>query len=388
MHIKPIAMTKPRVLIYKDRILRYSETFISEQAKSLEKFDFKYAGTRTIPNRLIENNECIIMNKGGLIDTISEFTFKFFGKTPSSFRKEISEFSPDIMHAHFGMDAAFCIPIKRMLRVPLVTTFHGADATITNVHHLQQSWGQRLYLLRRRKLFRNSDALVAVSNYIKRKLIEQGADESHIQVIYTGIDTTRFKLSKNTPRQKIILFVGRLVEQKGADTAIRTMSTIQPAHPDAVLVIIGDGKMRSKLEELAKKLGINHQFLGPQPHDVVIDYLARSKIFLAPSRQIKTGWNEGFGMVFLEAQAMGVPVVSYATGGIPEAVENKKTGLLAEPGDASMLAESALELLRNDELWLELSNAAIERTKTLFDIKSQTRELEALYCRLIERAGT
>jgi len=88
---------------------------------------------------------------------------------------------------------------------------------------------------------------------------------------------------------------------------------------------------------------------------------------------------EGFGMVFAEAQAMGLPVVSFSSGGIPEAVADGETGLLATESDSKRLAACILRLLEDEELWQRFSQKGQERVRTIFNLKEQTRALESIY---------
>lgn len=144
---------------------------------------------------------------------------------------------------------------------------------------------------------------------------------------------------------RVILTVGRwdAAEQyKGADTLISVLPRVLKTAPDASLVLVGDGDDRSRLEHLARDLGVSeraHFLHGPTPEQLFACY-AKCQIFALPSR------GEGFGLVFLEAMACAKPVIGGAHGGIPDIVEDGVTGLLVPQGDAERLAQ-ALELLFN-----------------------------------------
>ena len=107
--------------------------------------------------------------------------------------------------------------------------------------------------------------------------------------------------------------------------------------------------------------------------------MKKTKVFCVPSIVAETGDAEGFGMVFAEANASGVPVVSFNTGGIPEAIEHGKTGLLAEEKDWMGLAKNILLLLKENDLWSKFSHYGQMRVKKLFDIRKQTSKLEEIY---------
>src|SRR2546423_93233 len=158
-------------------------------------------------------------------------------------------------------------------------------------------------------------------------------------------------------------------------------ATVADAHlaRSAELVVGGDGPLRQELEELAKKTLRKCRFLGWQTRENVREWMNRARVFCVPSVRAATGDGEGFGMVFAEAQAMGLPVASFSSGGVPEAVLDGQTGLLAAEGDWRSLASNILALLNNDNLWRNMSEAGQKRVRELFDLKKQTAKLEQAY---------
>ena len=124
------------------------------------------------------------------------------------------------------------------------------------------------------------------------------------------------------------------------------------------LVIIGDGPLRPRLEQTARELALRHvSFLSTQPAGLVRYWMNRARVFCVPSVTVDSGASEGFGMVFAEAQAMGLPVASFATGGIPEAVVHGETGLLARERDTAGLAHNIISLLSDRAMWERFSDA-------------------------------
>jgi colanic acid/amylovoran biosynthesis glycosyltransferase len=120
-------------------------------------------------------------------------------------------------------------------------------------------------------------------------------------------------------------------------------------------------------------------FAGQQKPEVVRDWLQVAQVFSVPSVTVESGISEGFGLVFAEAQAMGVPVVSFRTGGIPEAVEDGTTGFLGNERDWEFLAHHIKLLLEDSELRKGFSIAAVSRAKEHFDLARQTAALEDFY---------
>jgi len=259
-----------------------------------------------------------------------------------------------------------------------LTTFHGFDATVKDEYARRSHYAHRIYPRRREELKREVRLFIAVSKFIERKLLEQGFPRDKIVVHYIGVDTEIFKPDPAVPRESVVLFVGRLVENKGCEYLIRAMRRVQAAMPQVELVVIGDGPLRPALERLAGETLGRYRFLGSQSPEGVRSWMNRARVFSVPSVTAKSGVSEGFGLVFAEAQAMGLPVASFATGGIPEAVVHGVTGFLAEERDWEMLAEHISSLLKEDNIWRRFSVAGQSRVRALFDLQKQTSALEEI----------
>lgn len=176
-----------------------------------------------------------------------------------------------------------------------------------------------------------------------------------------------------------MLFVGRLAEKKGCKYLIQAMSQVQVVMPDVELVIIGDGPLRVDLENMAAMKLRHYRFLGTQPPQVVKNWMNRALLLAAPSVTAATGDSEGLPIVLIEAQAMGLPVVSSIHSGIPDAILHGQTGFLARERDWKILAEYILFLLNDRSLWQQFSQNGQERVRTQFNLRSQTSILEDIY---------
>jgi glycosyltransferase involved in cell wall biosynthesis len=165
------------------------------------------------------------------------------------------------------------------------------------------------------------------------------------------------------------------------------MASVQQTYPDCLLTVIGDGPLRGSLESHARKLGVTCRFLGAQPPAIVREHLLATRIFCAPSVTAEDGDSEGLGMVFAEAQAMGIPVVSSLHGGIPEVVANGRTGLLVNERDHEALAAAIASLLGNASLWEQFRHNARAHIEHAFDLAKQTAELETIYQDLMATAS-
>ena len=370
-------LKKPTVVIYRHLLLQSSETFIRSQAEALQQFTPFYVGSRFVPGLPLPEERKLVVNRGGMLGKMNEVLSKF-GKFAPAFVQQVGNLHPKLIHAHFGQDGAMALPLANKLQVPLLVTFHGFDITVKD-ECTEKSLSQWTYFRRREKLKHQTQMFIAVSEFIKNKLIGQGFPSDKILVHYIGVDTKLFQSNPAIQRQPIVLFVGRLTEKKGCEYLIQAMGKVQAAMPEVELVVIGDGLLRSSLEQQAKTSLRRYRFLGVQQPEIVRDWMHQAQVFCVPSITAKSGDSEGFGLVFTEAQAVGLPVVSNASGGISEAVKHGETGFLVAERDAEGLAAYILRLLEDRELWQQFSCRGQERVRSVFDLHSQTKKLESIY---------
>lgn len=383
---------KPVVLIYTDRMLAPSETFIRSQAEALVRFTPVYAGSRAYgPKGLdLPKERLMLINKtGSRLGRVWEIPHKSIGYDPFFFRR-VARWRPVLIHAHFGPSGVLVLPVARQLGVPLLVTYHGTDATTDDDYLPRQPFTFRPYLRVRSQLQREARLFIAVSEFIKGEMLKKGFPEEKIVVHYIGVDTEYFCPDPLVDREKVVLFVGRLIEKKGCEYLVRAMKDVQRMVPDARLIVIGDGPLRPSLEAMAGGSLAGFTFLGWQPPEVVRRWMGKAAVFSVPSVRAEDGDAEGFGMVFAEAQARGTPVASFASGGIPEAISHGETGLLAPERQWRELAKNILLLVQDKPLWSRMSVAARERVVAKFDLKNQARKLEEIYERLLaqSREGT
>lgn len=374
-------MNKETVLIYRDNLLPPSETFIKAQAENLSVFQTYYVGAKRFgTNSILDNNKTMVINNGSRVGRIREILYKLSGLS-LGMQNQLLKLDPKLIHAHFGPDGIMASKFAKKLGIPLIVTFHGYDATIKDDQ--ARGYFHKNYVKRRDELVNDANVLIAVSNFIKKKMIEQGFPEHKIVQHYIGIDTEFFTHDPIVKREKIVLFVGRLVEKKGVEYLIKALSKIQKWDKEIKLIIIGEGPLRRELEKTAQELLLNYKFLGAQNPLTIKNWLNKSKVFCVPSVTAENGDAEGFGMVFAEANSMGVPVVSFDSGGISEAVSHGETGFLAPEKDIDILASYIKTLFKDEELWSEFSKNGIERVRSLYNLKENTKGLEEIYKKIL-----
>ena len=374
----------PSILIYRHLLLPPSETFIVAQTTAMKRYVPFFVCTALVPNglELPAGSICTLGTGNSLWERLHRRLYRTAGLLRRKILLPIVERRPALIHAHFATDACAALPLVEKLKIPLVVTLHGFDVHITDAGFNQLDFG-RHYLARRERLWKVAKCFICVSDHNRRKAIERGFPPEKLWLHYIGIDVNKFRPTPEIEREQIVLFVGRLIENKGCIHLIRAMAQVQAKAPAVRLVIIGDGPLKADLKNAAESSLKNYQFLGSQSSAVVKQWLTRCRIFSGPSVVASNGNSEGLGIVFCEAQAMGVPVVSFATGGIPEVVVHGEGGLLAKERDETMLAEYILRFLNNPELWRQASEAGRKYVELKFDLRRQTELLEAKYDELI-----
>jgi glycosyltransferase involved in cell wall biosynthesis len=372
-----------RVLIYRSRLLPASETFIQAQTSALSRYEPYFLGRKRVPGLALPAECTIVINETWLLGRLYDRLFTEKGDVPPHVRRHLQRIRPDLIHAHFAVDACLALPVARMLDVPLVVTMHGYDVTTSdNAFQRRSDRALRLFPTRRATLFREADRFIAISNFIRTCAERLGCPPERTRVLYIGIDEQRFTPAPSDPVRPLVLFVGRLVSKKGAEHLLRAIALVQAHVPDVETVFIGDGPLRESLERQSRSLR-KVSFLGCQPASVVSEFLQQASVLCVPSIAAPNGDTEGLGMVFLEAQGSAVPVVSFNSGGISEAVEHGVTGLLAPPGDDEALAAHITRLLQNPELRRQMGAAGRARVEQRFSLGRQTALLEDLYDEVI-----
>jgi colanic acid/amylovoran biosynthesis glycosyltransferase len=368
-------------IVFRIQLLPPSETFIVAQAAAMRRFSPFFVGWRRMAGIDVPQDESWTIDDGGLRGRLRELRFRYLGPTTEQLRR-LRARAPRLVYAHFAPDGHAALQLAERLGVPLVTALHGYDVTMSDQAIGQTRLG-REYLRGRTQLQKKGALFLSCSAYVRGRGLEMGYPAERTIVHRIGVDVEQFRPPAAGRREKIVLFVGRLVEKKGCASLIEAMAEVQRRCPAAELVVIGGGRLRADYEARAAAGRIRCRFLGTQPPSVVQDWMARAAVFCVPSVVAASGDAEGFGMVFIEAQAMGLPVVSTRSGGIPEAVRNQETGLLVKERDPRALAEAILALIESDQLWQRFSVAGRKRVVEHFNLARQTERLEDVFEQLL-----
>jgi glycosyltransferase involved in cell wall biosynthesis len=389
---KQLESTK-KVIVYRKELLRVSETFIKAQVRSYQRWQAVLFGERLWPGGLSLdgiNSRTLMNGRPTLIERIFAKARQTAGLAPASIMRKFEAEGANLMHAHFGHDGILALPYARHLQVPLVVTLHGHDVNIRPESYRSGEhgfWHKRYpeqfgVLVRQRNVH-----FIAVSNVLRQAAIHYGVTPDRVAVCYTGIDLRQFEPGPKpiAERPLRILFVGRLVEMKGCAYLIEAFPEIARRIPGAELVVIGDGPLRNDLESLARNFNVRVQFLGAVKPDIVKQHLHEARVLCLPSITASNGNFESFGMVLLEAQASGVPVVTSAVGG-GEGLANEVTGFTFPEKDVNALVRKVCDMLGNDELTSRMAAAGPAYVREHFDIIRCTKRIEDLYDEILSTA--
>jgi glycosyltransferase involved in cell wall biosynthesis len=282
--------------------------------------------------------------------------------------------SPDLIHAHRGPEGVLMSPVAVALQIPLVVTFYGSD--ISRLPR-NEAWRARYA-----DLWREVAAVTVLSDDMRQDAIRLGCPPERLHVVHIGRDlgSTRTRSLPHSVRH--FISVGRLVEKKGHVDAVRAFSCVAAARPDVRLTLVGDGPLRSQLEQLVLELGVEAQvsLLGARPLSQTLDLMRNADALILASKTAEDGDREGTPAVLIEAQLMGLPCIATRHAGIPETVPVENHRLLATEGDVGELAERLSRLIATPRTALEDivvrgRQFAVEQ----FDPSAQAAQLRQVY---------
>ena len=375
-----------KAMVYRSNLLPVSETFIKEQMLALRRWRGTLVGLNKLNALSLDGLDVLLLRPD---NNLTDGTATGF--TPESVLKRLADEEPSLLHVHFGVEAIHAWPIARALNLPMLITLHGHDISIRPEWWTSGSAGRAMQEYPRRLLElakQPRTSFIAVSEAIRQRAISFGIPEAKITVQYIGVNIENFQ-PRGRPiseRERRVLFIGRLVEKKGCEYLIRAFARVQPRVPDAKIIIVGDGHLRESLTKLAQILDVRADFFGSLPPVGVRRELELARVFCLPSVTALNGDAEGFGIVLLEAQASGVPVITSASGGATEGILEGITGFAFDERDVLALADKLIYVLTNDLAAESMASAASKFVAERFDIARCTEALETLWDKVSVRS--
>ena len=290
--------------------------------------------------------------------------------------------SYDIIHCHFGpegLTGAMLREAGALCGNKLLTSFYGFDLTASI-----QANGPHYY----DPLFEHADLLLPLCENFRDRLVMLGAPEHKLKVHHVGVELNRFPFHPRTlaaDGKSRFISVGRLVEKKGFEFALRAFAKIAAVRRDFTYTIIGDGAGLKGIRALIDRHGLHDvvHLLGALPHERVIEQLHQSDVILAPSVRGNNGDEEGTPTVLNEAHATGMPAIATFHSGIPETVEDGVTGMLVPERDVDALASRIVDMMNHPARWPAMGAAARSRIERYFDIDSLNDALVQTYLQLL-----
>ncbi|MEW6407990.1 MAG: glycosyltransferase family 4 protein [Patescibacteria group bacterium] len=312
-------------------------------------------------------------------------TFDLFFKARKIIKKHKIE---KVLCGHLAIAGPIAYLIKKQYNIPYIIFTYGLD--IFSVKNLS-SQKQKIF----KKILQEAEKIVVIMDLMSEYLIRefQIVPEKIIK-ISPGVDSEFFKpgiadfslrhwreLKLANPGAKIILTCGRLVERKNHISVIRALPKIIKLISNVLYLIVGQGPEEKNLKNEVNHLNLQNyvKFLDEVPQEDLPRLYNLADVFVMPARDIpEQGDIEGFGVVFLEAAASGLPCIAGATSGQAEAIEDKKTGFLVNPENVNEIADTILKLLKNPQLAKQLGQAGRVRVVEKFNWKKQAEKLKKI----------
>lgn len=277
---------------------------------------------------------------------------------------ELERFNPDVVHAHYASTNGYIAALARVR--PTVLTVWGTDVVPKPGRSISPTQRHRIH-----KAVRHADVVTSASEFMADH-VRDIAQPGRIEIIPFGVDLEIFR--PTPPATAPMVLIAKSLESRyGIEHVIAAMDRVVRAVPDAKLTIAGGGSLRSPLEDLAARSDAPITFLGKVPHTDLAAEITKAAVVVNP-----TIVDESFGVIILEAQAMGRPVVSTKVGAVSDVCVEGETATLVAPGDPDAMAEAIIDVLSGDELE-NAGSLGPGFVREHFDWRTSVAEMEGLY---------
>lgn len=288
-----------------------------------------------------------------------------------SIKKALRDFKPDILHAHHASSYGFLGALQNLH--PFIVSVWGYDVLLFPKKSTLHKYLVKYTLNRADKITATSKALA--------KAVEGLVDRTPV-IIPFGVDRRFLEVDRIYDKQKYVIgIIKDLKPVYGIDVLIKAFAGLVGKGYPIELLIVGAGELRDELFGLCRQLNVqkNVTFKGRIPHSEVIDLLKEIDIFAIPS------YSEGFGVAAVEAMATGLPVVASNVGGLPEVVDDGKTGILVEPGDVEALKQALEYYILSKEARIEHGRRGREKVRAKYDWQKNAESMNRLYKEILAK---
>jgi phosphatidylinositol alpha-1,6-mannosyltransferase len=321
----------------------------------------------------------LTLENWGLCSTSS---IRAYIKLLSSLRKVVKNYNISTIHCGVALpEGLLGLAAWKWFGIPYLCYVHGEELEIYNSSRQYKWLSQKVYL--------NAQKIIVNSLNTRRMVALHTGIEANVKVMNPGVDTNYFvpkqKDIKTISRlgwsgRKVILTVGRLQKRKGHDQMILAMKMIREKVPNALYVIVGDGEERFFLEDLVNKEKLRNQvcFMGKVKDATMLQCYQQCDLFVLANREYNRDF-EGFGMVLVEAQACGKPVIAGNSGGTAETMIVGETGLLVEATDIQEISDAVVLLLLDDARREQMGSRAVSWVREKFEWNILVRQAETIF---------
>lgn len=354
-------------LAYSDQLFTPSESFIPRSYRSFDELKPIFIGHK-LRGPIPEGVTAFTL--GDLHAPLGEAGFKQFGLVSRTLRERLLAEKPVAIHAHFGKSGAYALPLARALKLPLVVTYYGGDAT---KHSNTANNPFRVYNRRRAALWREAKLILPCSDFIRRELEAKGAPNEKMVVHYNAADPGRFSPGE---KKNIILFAGRWTEKKGIGTLITALAKLGPKLSGWRVRLLGDGELKEPLMQQLRAANIDAELPGWIPADDMPKHFAEAMIACVPSERASSGDAEGLPLVCVEAMLSSCAIAATYHAGIPECVEDGRTGYLVNERDSDALADRLANMIADPERTRAMGEAGRQLALDRFNVVTLSKRLQ------------
>jgi glycosyltransferase involved in cell wall biosynthesis len=372
IRILHISQSNGGVLEYLKMLIKYMDT---------EKFEFYLLASKEYEEER-KNFEKI----GCKLDTIvmvREISPNLDLKSVIMIRRYIKKVNPDIIHLHSSKAGALGRIASMFLNIPVVYNAHGwaFDMGVSQRKKLMYVYVEKI-------LAKYTDVIINISDHEKSSQLKCNIKpKRYTEVIYNGIDLKRYETKYNISKIKkefniplnafVVGMVARISAQKSPESFVKIAQKLKEKLNCCYFILVGDGELRSDVEQLINEYELDNNFLITGWIDEVPKYISLFDIGVLTSK-----W-EGFGLVLAEYMAAGKPVIAFNSGGIPNVVEDYYNGLLFDYGDINGFCNAVMKVKNNSELRKKLITNGYKAVNEKFNVERVAKEHEKLYLGLV-----
>jgi colanic acid/amylovoran biosynthesis glycosyltransferase len=369
--LKPIPIS-----VIVGQYLPFSETFVYDQLMNQKQFE-----ANVLSYQHAESASRFPYDKVTCLESLERKLYFTLGRS-KSFEKAIEESKSKLIHAHFGTNGVYGVHFANKFDLPLVTTFHGHDVSgLLKQNRFTGRYAR--YQLFYDKLRQRGDLFLPASQDLADTVIHKfGIKEDRVKIHRLGIDLNKFSYSAREEKPVEILMVGRFVEKKGFEYALKAYGEVlkkEPSFKNSKLRIVGNGPLKEDYLKIIGEYKLDYQieFLGALTSEELKNKMLQSDVLMAPSVIAANGDLESGLIVLKEAAATGLATIGTYHGGLPEIIDNEKTGFLVKERNVQELSGRLYDLMSDYNLRQTMGVAARAKMENEYDTLKQNEILES-----------